>query len=539
MGPINVDLIWISIAFLCGFAVFQVGLPPLIGFIGAGFILKGLGLTSGFMALEAIANIGVMVMLFTIGLKLHIKDLLKPEIWATTTVHTVLSVVFFGSLVFLASVVGLPFFTSLTMMQAALVGFALSFSSTVFAVKVLEESGTMSSRYGQLAIGILVVQDIFAVLFMTFAKGSMPSLWALALPPFLWLMRPLLFFFLDRSGRGELFALLGLFAAFAVGAFSFQFVGLKPDLGALIIGALLADHPKAANLSKTLLNFKDLFLIGFFFSIGLTGIPSWNNLFLALILSLFVIFKSGLFFFLFTRFHLRARTALFSTAGLSNYSEFGLIVAAVGAKNGWINSEWLIILALTMSFSFVAAAPFNSRVNALYDRFAPFLKRFQSTRRLPGEEIPVTDGIHAIVCGMGRIGVQTFTTAVGKFGPEAVLGFDHDKEVVVREIEKGRNVCWGDAADKDFWERVEQACKERQDDRLIEIVILAMPSQAANLTALQELQSISFKGSIAVMAKYDDDVAALEAAGADLVFNLYAAAATGFAEHVFTTPQST
>jgi len=530
----TVDLIWISMAFLCGFAVLQVGLPPLIGFIGAGFILKGMGMTSGFMALEAIANIGVMVMLFTIGLKLHVKSLLKPEIWATTTIHTVFTVVVFGGLVFLASSVGLPLFTSLNMMQALLVGFALSFSSTVFAVKVFEESGTMSSRYGQLAIGILVVQDIFAVIFMTFTKGAIPSLWALALPPFLWLMRRVLFFFLEHSGRGELLSLLGLFAAFSIGAFSFDVVGLKPDLGALIIGALLADHPRAGKLSKTLLNFKDLFLIGFFFNIGLTGIPSGSHLLLALVLTILVIFKSGLFFFLFTRFRLRARTALFATAALSNYSEFGLIVAAVGAKNGWLDNEWLIILALTMSLSFVVAAPFNSMINRVYDRFAPFLKRFQSDECLPGEEPPVTDGIDVVVCGMGRIGSQVFDAAVEKFGSDAVLGFDQDKDLVEAEVEKGRNVHWGDAADKDFWERVELASKNRQDSRIVQLAILAMPSQVANLIALQELQSISFRGSIAVMAKYDDDVAELKAAGADLVFNLYTAAASGFADHIFT-----
>ena len=537
MDAITVDLIWISMAFFCGFAVLQVGLPPLIGFIGAGFILKGVGLTSGFMALEVIANIGVMVMLFTIGLKLHVKSLLKPEIWATTTIHTIFTVLVFGGLVFLTSVIGLPLFTPLNMMQAVLVGFALSFSSTVFAVKVFEERGTMSSRYGQLAIGILVVQDIFAVMFMTFTKGSIPSLWALALPPFLWLMRPVLFFFIERCGRGELLSLLGLFAAFAVGAFSFDVVGLKPDLGALILGALLADHPRAGQLSKTLLNFKDLFLIGFFFNIGLTGIPTWSHLLLALVLTFLVVLKSGLFFFLFTRFHLRARTALFSTAALSNYSEFGLIVAAVGAKNGWLNNEWLIILALTMSLSFVVAAPFNSLINNVYDRFAPFLKRFQSNKCLPGEEPPVIDGIDVVICGMGRIGSQVFEVAVKKFGPEAVLGFDHDKDFVESEIANGRNVSWGDAADKDFWERVELASKNRRDSRIIKLVILAMPSQIANLTALEELQSISFKGSIAVMAKYDDDVAELKKAGADLVFNLYTAAASGFADHVLTVLQ--
>ena len=105
---------------------------------------------------------------------------------------------------------------------------------------------------------------------------------------------------------------------------------------------------------------------------------------------------------------------------------------------------------------------------------------------------------------------------------------------VGREITIWGNVHWGDAADKDFWERVELASKNRQDSRIVQLAILAMPSQVANLIALQELQSISFRGSIAVMAKYDDDVAELKAAGADLVFNLYTAAASGFADHIFT-----
>ena len=117
-----------------------------------------------------------------------------------------------------------------------------------------------------------------------------------------------------------------------------------------------------------------------------------------------------------------------------------------------------------------------------------------------------------------------------KFGSDAVLGFDQDKDMVESDC---RNIHWGDAADKDFWERVAQASKNRQDQRIVQLVILAMPAQIANLIALQELQSIDFKGSIAVMAKYDEDVVELKKAGADLVFNLYTAAATGFADHVF------
>lgn len=533
MAPIHIDLIWISIAFLLGFAVRQVGLPPLIGFLGAGFLLNALGLTEGSLALERIADIGVMVMLFTIGLKLQVRNLLKPEIWATTSIHTVLTVLVFGTGIYVLSASGLPLFTPLTPVQSALIGFALSFSSTVFAVKILEERGAMTSRYGQVAIGILVLQDIIAVVFLTLSKGQLPSIWALGLPLFLFLMRPALIFFMERSGRGELLSLFGLFATFTVGAMAFHHVGLKPDLGALILGAILANHPKASKLSKTLMGFKDLFLIGFFFNIGLTGIPTVANLVVATGLALAVVFKTGLFFFLFTKFKLLARTSLFSTVALTNYSEFGLIVAAVGVKNGWITNEWLIILAMALSVSFVVASPLNTSANSIYDRFAHILKRFQTSTRLPGETPSAAEGIDVVVFGIGRVGSHAYDAAQKHFGNKAVLGFDHDKEVVKKQLQQGRNVFWGDAADKDLWDQVEEAGKKRRDGKRACLVVLAMPNQTANLTALRALRSCKFPGIIAAMAKYDDEVEELKQAGAHLAFNLYSEAAAGFAEHIF------
>lgn len=107
-----------------------------------------------------------------------------------------------------------------------LLGFALSFSSTVFAVKSLQEKGEMNATYGTIAIGILVMQDIFAVLFLTISTGKIPEWYAVflfVLP----LLRPLFYRVLSTVGHGEMLVVYGCFMALVVGAGLFDFVGMK------------------------------------------------------------------------------------------------------------------------------------------------------------------------------------------------------------------------------------------------------------------------------------------------------------------------
>jgi len=277
-----------------------------------------------------------------------------------------------------------PLLSPIDPTTALLFGFALSFSSTVFAIKILEERGELGALHGITAVGILVMQDIIAVVFLTISAGKIPSIWALALP-LLYILRPLFFKLLDHSGHGELFALCGLFMAMVVGASSFEFVGLKADLGALCIGMLLGSHPRVKELSNSLLGFKNLFLVAFFLSIGLSGLPTKEIMVVSLLLGLLLPFKGGLFFYLMGRFDFRARTALFTAFPLTNYSEFGLIVAAVGVKNGWLEAQWLVLAALALTLSFIVGAPLNSSVYDFYARFKSFLKGFETDKKHPAD----------------------------------------------------------------------------------------------------------------------------------------------------------
>ncbi|MFQ5938237.1 MAG: cation:proton antiporter, partial [Acidiferrobacterales bacterium] len=392
------DPIWLVIAFILGLAARHVGLPPMIGFLIAGFVLNAAGIEGGEL-IEEVADLGVTLLLFTIGLKLRVETLLRPQVWAVASGHMILTVLIFGSGIYALAVSGAALFAELDLMLALLIAFALSFSSTVFAVKVLEEKGEMAALHGRIAIGILIMQDIFAVVFLALSTGKIPSLWAIALLALIPL-RPLLTGIMARSGHGELLILYGILIAFG-GAALFEAVGVKGDLGALIIGALLANHPKASELAKSLLGFKDLFLVGFFLNVGLSAALSFQAFGIAAILVLLVALKMSLFFVLLTRLQARARTSLLASLSLANYSEFGLIVAAIGVANGWITGDWLAIIAIALSVSFVLASPLNVAAHSIYAHYGEPLRRFETASRLP-EEQPIKPGAAEVaIFGMG------------------------------------------------------------------------------------------------------------------------------------------
>jgi glutathione-regulated potassium-efflux system ancillary protein KefC len=514
------DPLWIVVAFVLGFAVRQVGLPPLVGFLAAGFVLNGMGVEGG-ETLEYISDLGVLLLLFSIGVKLRLRSLLSPEVWAGASIHMLVTVVVFGAGIFGLSVIGLGLFAELDFKLSLMIAFALSFSSTVFAVKVLEEKGEMASLHGRVSIGILIMQDVIAVVFLTMSTGKVPSLWALALVALIPLRR-VLTAILDRCGHGELMVLLGLLFAFG-GARLFDVVGMKPDLGALIAGVLVAGHPKASELAKSLLGFKDLFLVGFFLNIGLSGAPSLGELGIAALLVVAVPFKVALYFLILTRFKLRARTSTLASLSLANYSEFGLIVGALAVSNGWIGGEWLVIIAIALSITFVLASPLNTASHSIYTRLRRSLQRLETEARRPGDEPMDPGGAEIVIFGMGRVGAGAYDYMRERHG-DKVIGIDVDEAALAEHRGAGRKVILGDATDADFWERVKLAN--------IRLVMLAMPNQTENMYVTRRLDDMGFSGLIAATAQFDDEVAALREQGVDAAYNFYAEAGAGFAEHV-------
>ncbi len=516
--------LWPLVAFGMGFLAQLLRLPPLVGFLGAGFALHALGAEGGPL-LQQIADLGVTLLLFTIGLKLRPRSLLAPEVWGSASAHMTLSVVLVTGLLALLGLTGLSLFSILDWRAAAVIAFALSFSSTVFAIKILEDRAELKSRHGQVAIGVLIIQDLFAVLFLTLATDKSPTLWAfalLALP----LARPLINALMVRCGHGEVLVLYGLVMAVAASAL-FELVGMKGDLGALIVGVLFSSHPKSTELARSLLSLKDLFLVGFFLSIGINALPSWADLAVAAGLVLLLVpVKALLFHALLTGLRLRARTAFLSALSLANYSEFGLIVVAVGVSAGWIGQQWLMIMALALAISFVLASLLNANAHDFYAGVETRLRRYQTRSRLSGDEPTDLGGAEILIMGMGRVGSGAYD-AMYETHSDKLCGIDSDARQVIRHQQVGRNVILGDAEDADFWEGV--------DPSVLRLVMLTMPTLGDMTQAVTRLRKIGYQGPIAAVAKHEDERKALEAVGVQAAFNFYAEAGAGFATHVHQT----
>ncbi|MEL0083346.1 MAG: cation:proton antiporter family protein, partial [Gammaproteobacteria bacterium] len=523
------DPLWITIAFLSGLALKSVGLPPLIGFLAAGFLLNALGAEGGEL-LGAMADLGITLLLFSIGLKLKLRALAKPEVWAVATLHMVAITLLFAVILGLLAYTRLPLLADLDWKTALLVGFGLSFSSTVFAVKMLDELGASGAMHGQIAIGVLVIQDIAAVLFIAFSMGKLPSPWALGLLALI-PMRHLINGVLHKVGHGELLILFGITVAL-LSADIFELVGVKGDVGALLMGMLLAGHPKSGELSKALLGFKDLFLVGFFLSVGMTDIPGWTQVLIALLFIPLLTLKTALYFGLFNCFSLRASTSWRTSLNLGNYSEFGLIVGAVAISAGWLPQQWLAVFALAMSFSFILSAPLVNVRDSLYHKWRPGLERFERPQRLPGEEDLHLEHIRIVVFGMGRMGSSAYLAMEPEF-QDHLVGVEISQEKAAEHQALGRNVVTGDATNPDFWIRAPRLLHG------LEWLLLTLPSHKANMNAALLLKEMGYSGRIAATTKYPDEEEALKAVGVDHTFNIYTEAGLGFANelHDFVTLQ--
>lgn len=508
------EIFYILIAFVLGYVFLKIGLPPLLGYLAGGFILAAAGFTSSH-GLNELAHIGVILLLFTLGLKIRLKNFLQPEVAVSGLLQIILSVVVLSGIFM---VIGIT--AGFSMSQTILLAILLGVASTVVAAKGLEDKGELDSYHGRLAIGILVMEDIILIGILAFAGLKAPSIWALGLL-LLPLLKPVVTRITQSIKSEELILLFGILMAIG-GSVLFEYVGVGGELGAFCFGVLLAGEQKADEVSEKLWGLREAFLIGFFLKIGLTGTPGWTDLLYSLGLLLILPIRIGIFFGILSAFRLRSRTAFLTASSLGSFSEFALITGAVAISSGLLPESLLVTLATVVALSFLVGAPLNSKANSVYNKFEDFLSKFESKKTRSDAE-PNTIGVaNYLVVGMGRTGAAAYDYFVSK--GKRVVGFDTDPQVLERQRESKRRVLYGDANSKNLWENLDLAT--------LEGVVVSMREESAKLNIIKSLRQRGFTGNISAMVESEAQVNELKMAGVSTMCSPLVQAGEELAEKV-------
>ena len=469
--------------------------------------------------LELLGDIGVTLMLFAIGLRLDLRSLFGKEVWLTASAHMLLTVAVGTGFLLLLSLFGA--FGPESLSSLAVLALILSFSSTIFVVKVLQDRGDEESLYGRVCIGVLIMQDIAAVVVISISRGTVPSPLSLGLL----VLIPLLGFVVRdwyRLGHGEMGALFGISMALIPGYALFEWLNLSGSLGALAMGLVLASRPGADQLSRNLFTVKELLLVGFFVSLGFKGLPTLLDIELGLLLLLLLPVEAVLYWALLWGLGMRNRTSVLSALLLSNYSEFVLIVAAIGIEGGWLAEHWMPALVIAVSAGFVVSSVTNPRDTSALSLLAKRLPARPPDKIHPDDRPFEIGDVTAVVLGMGRVGRAAYEQLETEHG-HRVLGVEHDPKRVQLLKSEGLNVIEGDATDSDFWTRMVST-------GLVRIVMLAMPAQHANIDGLRQLRQFGYQGTVGAVAMYREDVEELTELGLEVVVHLYAGAGESLAD---------
>ena len=502
------DIGWIVVAFLAGAGAHALRLPPLVGYLLAGMGLAALGVQEG-AVIDRVGEVGVALLLFIVGLHVRWANLLRTEVLGVGSAHLALVAAIGGGV---AWALGVP------PLGAVAVGVSLGVSSLVLAAKGLNAQGGLRAYHGRVAIGIVLLQTLVAT-GVTVMLGDAPSPWALALLS-LPLLRPLLSRLLAYVDGGELLVMLGL--ALVIGAtLAFRALGVGAELGALVMGMLLAGHDRADDLADVLSGLKDAGLAAFFLSVGLVGIPSADGLLLVAALLGLLLLKGGLFYGFLVGARLRARTAFLATVPTTTFSGFTLIVGSIAVQARALPEAALTVLAAATAISYLLNAPASRFALPLWAQVRPVLERFERAGPHPARSPSTLGHAQFLVVGMGRAGTAAYDHLVDWM--QCTAGLDTDPERIRQHRDAGRRVAYGDARSASTWDEIDLAP--------VESVLLALTDATAKLDAIRALRRNDFGGAIIALTADPDRREELLAAGASAVYLSVEQAGRALARH--------
>ena len=461
----NVDvLLGFAIIILTIFYRFEV--PPVLGFLVTGILIGpyGLGILNGGQNVELNAELGVVFLLFTIGVDLSLKELWKMK--KAVIGGGILQILFTTVLVMVVC-------TSLGLSPAtsAFLGFLISLSSTAIVLKVLQERTEVYTPHGKTSLAILIFQDLAIVplilitpllagspvsfegsLSTIFLKGSLIILVFILSAKFL---VPLIFYHVGRTGNKELFLVTVVFVCLSTALFTSS-IGLSLALGAFLAGIVISGSQYSQQAMGNIVPLRDMFMSFFFVSIGMlldTGylIDHLPILILSSIVLIFLKAIAGVLITFLLGYPLR--TTILTGLALSQVGEFSFVLSRLGVEYSLLTEE-IYQAFLAISIITMGVTPFL--INASYKPADFLVKKVSETtygmeliHGLYSEPIKEEEQAepemkdHLIIVGFGFSG-RTVSKAAKAAGIPYII-VEANPETVKQEKQKGENIHYGDA----------------------------------------------------------------------------------------------
>ncbi len=446
----------------------RLGISPILGFLFIGLLIGPYGVArfsadiplleyvviTDLEGVRRIAELGIVFLLFTIGLELSVKQLwqMRRLVFGLGASQVVITALAIGSI---AYGVGVP------MIAASIIGLCLALSSTALVLHIMTETGRLSTPSGRVSLGVLLFQDLAVVPILFFvnlagaeARGDLagPAIWTvlqatLVIAAIVFMggqmVRPLLQF-VGGVGSREVFMAAILLIILATAALTAQ-VGLSMGLGALLAGLLFAGTEYRHQVASDIEPFKGLLLGLFFISVGMSldvaavwKLLGWVVLSVVGLLTL----KSVLLFLLARFFRLPTPVAVESAVLLGQGGEFAFVVIAAGLAVGLLGPSvsqfMLLVVILTMFLTpFLSIAARNLALSF----------QGRATARVSLADPEIAGGPHVIIGGFGRVGRVLAELLDEQRVPYVTL--DTDPDLVANQRSKGVPVFFGDASQPD------------------------------------------------------------------------------------------
>lgn len=494
----------------------------MVGYLAAGIVISPFtpGYEADTEALREVAELGVIFLMFGVGLHFNLRDLVSVRKVAIPGAITqiVLATALGGA-------IGLWF--DLPWREALVLGLAISIASTVVLIRSLEERGLVESIHGRVAIGWLIVQDMATVVFLVLLPTLKPGGDGNALEELViavakavafigimlvagTLLVPRLLAWVAKTGSRELFILAIVAGALGIATGAAAF-GLSVALGAFIAGVVVSETETSHQAAADVIPLREAFAVLFFVSVGMLLDPGviLDNLGLFAAVLVAVLFGNALIAFGVTAlFPYPARTALIVGAGLAQLGEFSFIIADQSLGLGLMRDEtYNVVLAVA-----VVAISVNPLALASAGPLERVLRRARRVWRLVDRQGPLPIGTlptsgHVVILGFGRVGELT-GHALGQLGvPYSVV--EGDIGLARRLNVAGIPAVWGDAANAEV---LRMAAIEGA-----RLVVVAVPDESTTLLAVANVRKLNASIPVIVRARAASETPILVMLGASEV----------------------